>query len=184
MYASIFFYMKCIYGDSSLLKALLSGMLDKTRKNAIFQSYMASNAQHYQPPLGFFRHFILDKNGLNHKALNLKTKGVVPIIDFARVYALSSAVSVVNTQDRLRELIDQKGLSGSGGRDLIEAYSLLILCVLNIRCAKLKRDVMWIIMYCLKRYLHWIKNILKMLFILWNKCKVRWFLNIKLLCYD
>ncbi|QKQ24774.1 hypothetical protein HUE58_01540 [Candidatus Ruthia endofausta] len=58
---------------------------------------------------------MLDKNGLNHKAFNLKTKGVVPMIDFARVYVLSSAVSAVNTQDRLRELIDQKGLSGLGG---------------------------------------------------------------------
>ncbi len=57
-----------------MILLLLSGMLDKTQENTIFQSYMASNAQYYQSPLGFFRHFILDKNGLNHKAFNLKTK--------------------------------------------------------------------------------------------------------------
>ena len=125
MYASIFFDLKCIHGNSELLEELLSGVLRKTMKNTIFQSHMAANALHYTPPLGFFRNFILDKNGIDQSALDLKKKGVVPIIDVARVYALSHGIRPVNTQDRLHMLIEMGGLSQSGASDLIEAYKFI-----------------------------------------------------------
>ena len=125
MYASIFFDLKCLYGDATLLDTLLSSVLEKTVKNTIFQSHMAANALHYTAPLGFFRNFILDKNGVNESALDLKKKGVVPIIDIARVYALSHGVKSINTQDRLRELVEVGGLSQSGADDLIEAYKII-----------------------------------------------------------
>jgi CBS domain-containing protein len=125
MYASIFFDLKCIYGESHLLDDLLTDVFDMTTRNTIFQSHMAANALHYTPPLGFFRNFILDKNGANEKSLNLKKKGVVPIVDITRVYALSHGVRSINTQDRLRELSDVGGMSGSGANDLIEAYKFI-----------------------------------------------------------
>ncbi len=125
MYASIFFDLKCLYGDATLLDTLLSSVLKKSHKNTIFQAHMAANALHYTPPLGFFRNFILDKNGVNESALDLKKKGVVPIVDIARVYALSHGVKSINTQDRLRELVEVGGLSQSGADDLIEAYKII-----------------------------------------------------------
>ena len=125
MYASIFFDLRCIYGATELLDDLLSSMLKKTVKNTIFQSHMAANALHYTPPLGFFRNFILDSNGINEKSLDLKKKGVVPIVDITRVYALSHGIRSINTQDRLRELSDMGGLSAIGANDLIEAYKFI-----------------------------------------------------------
>lgn len=125
MYASIFFDLKCVYGDPSLLNDLLDGLLEKANKNRIFQAHMANNAQHYTPPLGFFRNLILDKNESDQKSLDLKKKGVVPIIDFARVYALSNKIKSINTQDRLQELADKKVLSEQGMHNLIEAYKFI-----------------------------------------------------------
>ena len=125
MHASIFFDTKCIYGDSSLLKGLMNEVLDKASKNTIFLSHMASNANHYQPPLGFFRNFILEEHGPHDKALNLKKRGVVPVIDCARVYALSNKISAVNTLDRLTLLSDSGGLSASGAQELFEAYKFI-----------------------------------------------------------
>ncbi|MDC9715298.1 MAG: putative nucleotidyltransferase substrate binding domain-containing protein [Gammaproteobacteria bacterium] len=125
MYASIFFDLKCIYGEAQLLDDLLTNVFDMTTRNTIFQSHMAANALHYTPPLGFFRNFMLDKNGVNKKSLDLKKKGVVPIVDVARVYALSHGVRSINTQDRLRELSDVGGMSSSGANDLIEAYKFI-----------------------------------------------------------
>lgn len=125
MYASIFFDLKCIYGEAELLDNLLTKVFELTESNTIFQSHMAANALHYTPPLGFFRNFMLDKNGANKKSLDMKKKGVVPIVDIARVYALSNGVRSVNTQDRLRELSDMGGMSSSGANDLIEAYKFI-----------------------------------------------------------
>lgn len=125
MHASIFFDLKCVYGNSNLLDDLLSVVLSKTKKNSIFQSHMAANSLHYAPPLGFFRNFILDKNGIDQKSLDLKKKGVVPIVDIARLYALSHGVRSINTQDRLRDLSEIGALSQSGVNDLIDAYKFI-----------------------------------------------------------
>jgi CBS domain-containing protein len=138
MYSSIFFDLKCIYGSSELLDELLPDVLNKTRKNTIFQSHMAHNAEHYAPPLGFFRNFIVDHHGTDKKTLDLKKKGVVPIVDFARVYALSKGIRVVNTQDRLRELMDIKALSRSGSSDLIEAYKFINLVRIEHQSRQIK----------------------------------------------
>ena len=54
------------------------------------------------PPLGFFRNLVLIRGGEHHQTLDLKHGGVVPIIDLARVYALSAGLPPVNTQDRPR----------------------------------------------------------------------------------
>ncbi len=125
MHASIFFDMKCIYGDSAMFESMMSQVLKKAAKNSIFLSHMASNAQHYQPPLGFFRHFILEEHGPHEKALNMKKRGVVPVIDCARVYALSNQISAVNTIDRLRLLADMGGLSESGAQNFLDAYKFI-----------------------------------------------------------
>ncbi len=140
MYASIFFDLKCLYGDSTLLDDLLSDVLKKTVKNTIFQSHMAANALHYTAPLGFFRNFILDKNGVNQNALDLKKKGVVPIVDIARVYALSHGARSINTQDRLKELAETGGLSQSGANDLIEAYKFINLIRIKHQRYQIRSD--------------------------------------------
>ena len=138
MYASIFFDLKCIYGTSELLDDLLPSVLKKTKKNTIFQTHMAHNAEHYTPPLGFFRNFIVDRHGADKKTLDLKRKGVVPIVDFARVYALSQGVGAINTQDRLRELMDMSALSSSGANDLIEAYKFINLVRIEHQSKQIK----------------------------------------------
>lgn len=140
MYVSIFFDLRCIYGSTELLDNLSSDVLRRASKNTIFQSHMAANALHYTPPLGFFRNFILDKNGANKKSLDLKKKGVVPIVDIARVYALSHGIKSINTQDRLRGLSDMGGLSSSGANDLIEAYKFINLVRIKHQRRQIKLD--------------------------------------------
>jgi CBS domain-containing protein len=140
MYASIFFDMKCIYGDKSLLDNLTDEVFRLSKKNRIFLSHMAANANQYRPPLGFFRNFILDKNELKAKALDMKKKGITPIVDLARVYAISNGVKVINTIDRLNALIDMGGISKTGGRDLIEAYKIINLMRIKHQANQIKQD--------------------------------------------
>lgn len=140
MHASIFFDMKCIYGDSAMFESLMSKVLKKAAKNSIFLSHMASNAQHYQPPLGFFRHFILEEHGPHEKALNMKKRGVVPVIDCARVYALSNQIPAVNTIDRLRLLADMGGLSESGAQNFLDAYKFINELRIRHQAQQIKRE--------------------------------------------
>lgn len=141
MYASIFFDMKCIYGDTSLLEALRNEVFTMSKKNHIFLSHMAANANQYRPPIGFFRNFLLDKNELKIEALDMKKKGVTPIVDLARVYAISYGVQAINTIDRLKKLIEIKAMSKEGGKDLIEAYKIINSMRIKHQANQIKQDI-------------------------------------------
>ena len=125
MYASIFFDLQCIRGDAGLLESLQSEVLKKTRGNSIFLAYMTANALHFHPPLGIFKQFVLEKGGAEKKALNMKKRGIVPITDLARVYALSAGVNALNTQDRLEAASKAGVLSRSGMADLRDALEFI-----------------------------------------------------------
>ncbi|TQV87299.1 DUF294 nucleotidyltransferase-like domain-containing protein [Aliikangiella coralliicola] len=125
MYASIFFDLRCIYGETSFLMALNKQVNQLIASNKKMLNYMASNALHNTPPLGLFRSFVLEKHGSEEKALNMKKRGVVPITDLARVYALSCEASPINTQERLQTAFDNNALSQSGLMDLCDAFEFL-----------------------------------------------------------
>lgn len=125
MYASIFFDLRYVYGDQKLLKKLQKKVFKMTQRNGLFLRLMAENALHYRPPLGLFRHFVLEKTGAEKKALNMKKRGVVPIIDLARVYALEAGIKVINTQERLNAACEAGKLSKDGMADLRDAFEFI-----------------------------------------------------------
>ena len=125
MYASIFFDLQCVRGDAGLLESLQSEVLKKTRGNTIFLAYMTANALQFHPPLGIFKQFVLEKGGAEEKALNMKKRGIVPITDLARVYALSAGVNALNTRDRLEAASKAGVLSRSGMADLRDALEFI-----------------------------------------------------------
>ncbi len=125
MYASIFFDLQCVRGDAGLLESLQGEVLKKTRGNTIFLAYMSANALHFHPPLGIFKQFVLEKGGAEEKALNMKKRGIVPITDLARVYALSAGVNALNTRDRLEAASEAGVLSRSGMADLRDALEFI-----------------------------------------------------------
>ena len=125
MYASIFFDLRCVHGDAGLLSALQAHVLEQTQGNSIFLAHMAANALQYQPPLGLFRHLVLEKTGAEEKALDMKKRGVMPVIDLARVYALSAGLADLNTQDRLEAAAGAGVLSSGGMADLRDAFEFI-----------------------------------------------------------
>ncbi len=111
MYASIFFDLRCLHGDASLLNSLQDEVLKKTKASTLFQAFMASNALSHKPPIGFFRGFVLDrdKEGSDEKGMDMKKRGVVPVIDIARLYTLAGGLAPINTWERL-DAIAEAGL--------------------------------------------------------------------------
>lgn len=102
MHSSIFFDLRCIHGDVSLAERLSTHALAGARKNRIFRRFMAANALTHRPPLGFFRRFVQEDDGSQEEGLNLKHRGIVPIIDLVRLRALEGEIAAPNTFDRLR----------------------------------------------------------------------------------
>lgn len=125
--ASIFFDLRCLYGDCSLLESLQEDFLAKTKSRTVFQAFMASNALSHRPPLGFFRGFVLDKESVDsdEKGMDMKKRGVVPVIDLARVYALAGGLHAVNTWERLDAIAASNGISQVNIDDLKDAFEFI-----------------------------------------------------------
>jgi CBS domain-containing protein len=125
MLASVFFDLRVIHGDHALYEQLLPSILEKSAQNRIFLAYLVSNALKHRPPLGFFRNFVLISGGDHAKTFDLKHRGMVPIIDLARVFSLSEGLTDVSTIHRLEEAAKTHAISRDGGANLIDAYEFI-----------------------------------------------------------
>jgi len=125
MLSSVFFDMRPIFGNHALFHDLRAFVLKKTSGNRIFLAYMAANALSRQPPLGFFRNLVMTRGGEHANTLDLKHRGIVPIVDLARVYALDAGSEAVNTLDRLETARDKGSVSKDGAADLRDAWDFI-----------------------------------------------------------
>lgn len=125
MHASIFYDIRHVCGDRSLTTALAEHVSVEASKNSIFQAAMAENALQSRPPLGFFKQFVLEKDGAHRAVLDLKHRGTVPIVALARLYCLAEGIQAVNTEDRLSALEQAKALSSEQARNLSDAHEFI-----------------------------------------------------------
>lgn len=125
MYSSIFFDLRTIHGDKRLLKNIRKKMLKQTQKSTLFIALLIRNALKLRPPLGFFRDFVLVHDGEHNDTLDLKHNGIAPIVDLARIYALSEGVGEVNTVERLKRVAGTPSLSKEGAANLLDALTFI-----------------------------------------------------------
>jgi CBS domain-containing protein len=76
--------------------------------------------------MGIFRRFVVEQNGEHVHELNLKNRGVIPIIDIVRLHALANGLIEVNTLDRLSALVDCKAMTIVDSRNIQDALQLLM----------------------------------------------------------
>jgi CBS domain-containing protein len=125
LHSSVFFDLDTICGDTSLLSNVRNNLLKKTQKSSLFIAHLSKNALSLRPPLGFFRDFVLKQNGKHKETLDLKHNGIAPIVDLARIYALSQGISAVNTIERIKQSAGTAAISKSSAENLIDAYEFL-----------------------------------------------------------
>jgi len=138
MHCSIFFDLETVHGDPSLLETVRQKMLRKTQKSTLFIAHLTRNALNLRPPLGFFRDFVLIQNGKHKATLDLKHNGIAPIVDLARIYALSEGISAVNTVERLQQAAGTKSLTRSSAANLIDAFEFLCMLRMEHQARKLQ----------------------------------------------
>ena len=125
MLTCVFFDLRLVRGEASLLDELRSDVLRQTRGNSIFLAYMVSNALSRRPPLNVFGRIAPARSGEQRGKIDLKHLGIVPIVDLARVYALAGGQPAVNTYDRLEVAAQGGEVSEQSARDLRDALEYL-----------------------------------------------------------
>jgi len=125
MHSSIFFDIRCVHGESNLVDGLQEHVTKITRKNKFFLRFMAANALSHRPPLGFFRRFVQEDDGTQSEGLNLKHRGIVPIIDLVRIRALEAGIREANTFRRIESAIVAGVMNKKDARSLRDALILI-----------------------------------------------------------
>lgn len=125
MLSSIFFDLRPVYGTFSLFKQLQDAVLEQTKNNEFFISHMVGNALTHQPPLGFFKSFVMVQDDKHKNTLDVKHRGIVPIVDIARVIALDNGIQATNTVDRLDAAFKCHAVSAEMHGNLIDALEYI-----------------------------------------------------------
>ncbi len=140
MHTSIFFDLRAVYGETALARTLRRFFLEKGESNSIFLASLVVSALDFKPPLGFFRQFVLEKKGEHADTLDLKHRGVVPIVDLARVHTLAHGLDAVGTEARLDRLAATQGtLAAEDAANLRDAHEFIAMTRLRHQAEQIRR---------------------------------------------
>ncbi|MDH4163960.1 MAG: DUF294 nucleotidyltransferase-like domain-containing protein [Nitrospirota bacterium] len=123
----IFFDFRMLHGDERLAAELRSHLGSILKGQNIFLAQMAGVVIKNRPPLGFFKKFIVEKDGEHKNELNLKFRGIGPLVDIVRLFALESGVSETSTLERIEAMKGKHPSIDSSGDELAQAFEFITL---------------------------------------------------------
>tara|TARA_R110002049_G_scaffold205679_1_gene376177 strand:+ start:78 stop:1994 length:1917 start_codon:yes stop_codon:yes gene_type:complete len=105
--SSIFFDFNAIYGDSNMSKELTKSIFESLNSMNLLCTFLAKEAVASPSPLGFFKQFLVEKNGDHKDFFNIKKRALMPLINAARLLMLSNNISEINnTAQRFEKLAE------------------------------------------------------------------------------
>ncbi|MGY5538120.1 DUF294 nucleotidyltransferase-like domain-containing protein [Vibrio brasiliensis] len=123
--ASIFFDLDGVYGRLKWAEQLSGFIVRRARRNNRFLACLARNAMNRTPPLGFFKSFVMEKDGQHKNSINLKRRGTAPLADLIRVHALAVGSRSKNSFERLDDIHEAGILPKGKARDLRDALEFI-----------------------------------------------------------
>lgn len=124
--AKIFLDFRCGYGDESLTERLRDYVMDQAGKNRFFINHLSKDSLTIKPPLSFLRNFIVERDEEHKNRLDLKMRGLVPVVDFARAMAMKYGIRETNTTARLKALSEESSLDTELCNEVLSAYEFLM----------------------------------------------------------
>jgi CBS domain-containing protein len=113
---------RIVFGAESELD--VKGLLYQTGDRTTLERWMLRLALAAKPPTGFRQDIVVEGSGEQKGAFDIKSGGLLPIVDLARYAALRADVRVTPTLERLRAASDQGVLGATEARVLEEAFEL------------------------------------------------------------
>ncbi|MCL5978705.1 MAG: DUF294 nucleotidyltransferase-like domain-containing protein [Nitrospirae bacterium] len=122
-----FFDFRHVYGDAGISDALRDSLPSMLEDQKVFLGYLANMAIKNRPPIGFLKTFVVEKSGEHKDELNLKVKGIAPIVDIVRLFALEKGVKETSTIERINALRDRHTIVHEYGDELEQAFEFIML---------------------------------------------------------
>jgi len=137
---TIFFDFRPVYGSMDLSQDLRHHVFEALRTQPSFYPHFAQNSLLFKPPARLFGRILTGGAGGEHpKLLDLKD-ALMPIVSFARLYALRLEMDDTHTINRLDALVEQSVLQESSGQDITSAYDFLMRLRLQHQAAMVVSD--------------------------------------------
>ncbi|MFM2483585.1 DUF294 nucleotidyltransferase-like domain-containing protein [Celerinatantimonas yamalensis] len=122
---NIFFDLVGVWGKTEWADQLRMQIQRQAKNSPGFLACMARNALNRTPPLGFFKEFVMEKDGRHNNVINLKRRGAAPLVDLIRVHALALGVMEQNSFKRLNEIDSANILPKGRALDLRDALEFI-----------------------------------------------------------
>ncbi len=122
-----FFDFRAIHGELGLAEELRNHLVSILRYQKVFLGFLANLAVRNKPPVGFIRSFVVEKSGEHKDELNLKVKGIAPIVDLIRLFALEKGVRETSTLERIAALRDKHTIVEEYAADFENAFEFIML---------------------------------------------------------
>jgi CBS domain-containing protein len=123
--ASLFCDLRPVAGADHVGSALWEWVCERAPSRILFLRHMAKGALERPVPLGFFGGFVVERSGAHKDQLDLKARGIFPITQAMRTYALSLGVRDTNTLDRLGTAGTRGLFTASEVAEVSDAYEVM-----------------------------------------------------------
>ncbi len=134
---SIFFDFRAVCGASDLARDLRGHVFEAVAASPAFFPHLAQNALSFKPP-GTLLGRILAGAGVSDGTADFEVKeAAIPIVSFARLYALRHGLDQTHTTDRLDALVADGALTQVSRDETTAAYELLARLRLEHQAAEL-----------------------------------------------
>lgn len=123
----ILFDFRGLYGTLGLASELREYLTRNMKDQNLFLAMMASVIMKNRPPLGFFKSFVVEKDGDHKDELNLKIRGIGPLVDIIRFFALESGVHETSSLERLQAMKETHAIVIELGEEIEQAFEFITL---------------------------------------------------------
>lgn len=93
----------------------------------VFLGHMANTITKNTPPVGFLKSFIVEKSGEHKDELNLKIKGIAPLVDIIRLFSLEKGIKETSTLERNNALKGKYTIIEEYAEDIEHAFEFIML---------------------------------------------------------
>jgi len=133
----IFFDFRPMYGEVYLAETLRGHLNALLREQQAFLGHLANMALNNKPPIGILKSFLVEKGGEHKDMLNLKIKGLAPLVDLVRLFALEKGVRETSTLERIETLRSMHAITKEYADDFQHAYEFMMLLRIHHQYAQL-----------------------------------------------
>ncbi len=135
---SIFFDFRTVYGDADLTHELRRAIHASLRDQPAFFHLFAQNALLFKPPFRLLGNIYLSGGATEHAGeINLKD-AMMPMVSFARLYALRHQINQTHTLERIEALTERNIILPASRDEIAAAYDFLMQLRLQTQLAAIQ----------------------------------------------